>query len=110
MGEASSQPDRAPSHRGHRAGRSSVLTPPFGLPLFPSRHRRQAEEPPPQVPSPIDERLSTPPPGVGDPKEKLCRCGHAHAAHEHYRRGSDCGVCGVTGCAAYVRASSRMRP
>jgi hypothetical protein len=23
----------------------------------------------------------------------LCRCGHAYAAHEHYRSGSDCSSC-----------------
>jgi hypothetical protein len=22
-----------------------------------------------------------------------CRCGHARAAHEHYRRGTDCALC-----------------
>ncbi|GAA4121676.1 hypothetical protein GCM10022215_26800 [Nocardioides fonticola] len=22
-----------------------------------------------------------------------CRCGHEHAAHEHYRRGTDCALC-----------------
>lgn len=23
-----------------------------------------------------------------------CLCGHTLTAHEHYRRGSDCGICG----------------
>jgi len=31
----------------------------------------------------------------------VCRCGHDRAAHEHYRRGSDCGACGRDVCAAY---------
>ena len=22
-----------------------------------------------------------------------CRCGHAHLAHEHYRKGTDCALC-----------------
>jgi hypothetical protein len=22
-----------------------------------------------------------------------CKCGHAHAAHQHYRSGSECSVC-----------------
>ncbi|MEU4371873.1 hypothetical protein [Pseudonocardia alni] len=30
----------------------------------------------------------------------LCRCGHERDAHEHYRAGTDCGVCGTT-CRAF---------
>ena len=30
---------------------------------------------------------------------KVCSaCGHPQEAHAHYRRGSDCGVCGVAVC------------
>jgi hypothetical protein len=28
----------------------------------------------------------------------LCVCGHAREAHEHYRRGSDCSLCGAAAC------------
>jgi hypothetical protein len=28
-------------------------------------------------------------------------CGHAKTAHEHYREGADCGVCGAESCAAF---------
>jgi hypothetical protein len=28
----------------------------------------------------------------------MCVCGHAAAAHEHYRRGSDCAFCGPGSC------------
>ena len=27
-----------------------------------------------------------------------CLCGHAQAAHEHFRAGSDCGVCTAEHC------------
>ena len=30
-----------------------------------------------------------------------CVCGHPQAAHEHYRSGSDCALCGRTGCARF---------
>jgi len=26
----------------------------------------------------------------------FCRCGHGKRAHEHYRRGTDCGLCTCT--------------
>jgi hypothetical protein len=31
-----------------------------------------------------------------------CTCGHRHEAHQHYRRGSDCGLCD---CARYRRGT-----
>lgn len=34
----------------------------------------------------------------------LCRCGHVREAHEHYRRGSDCGICGMDGCRRFTAA------
>jgi hypothetical protein len=95
MGEASSQPERASSRPGRRAGRPAVLTPPLGIPLLPSRQRRPAAEPP----------LASQPGLAG----KLCSCGHGREAHEHYRKGSDCGICGVAGCAAYARAPLHKR-
>jgi len=33
-----------------------------------------------------------------DEDSTLCVCGHAREAHEHYRRGSDCALCGAAGC------------
>lgn len=26
-------------------------------------------------------------------RTKLCTCGHEKAAHQHYRRGTDCALC-----------------
>jgi hypothetical protein len=37
---------------------------------------------------------------LGEP----CRCGHISVAHEHYRRGSDCALCG---CGRYQVARAR---
>ena len=31
-----------------------------------------------------------------------CRCGHDREAHQHYRPGSDCGVCGYGACPYYL--------
>jgi hypothetical protein len=39
----------------------------------------------------------------------LCACGHEQNAHTHYRRGSDCGICGHVACARY-RASHVLSP
>ena len=33
-----------------------------------------------------------------------CRCGHALAAHEHLRRGSDCSLCARGTCRAFRSA------
>lgn len=30
-----------------------------------------------------------------------CRCGHAHVAHEHLRRGTDCALCPPGACTAF---------
>jgi hypothetical protein len=43
----------------------------------------------------------------GTGAETVCRCGHQQAAHEHYRRGSDCGVCGRDTCPAFTAAPAR---
>jgi hypothetical protein len=47
-------------------------------------------------------------PGAGDVPPTLCQCGHDAAAHEHYRRGSDCGACGAQSCARF-RSARRPR-
>ncbi len=39
-----------------------------------------------------------------------CRCGHVYEAHEHYRKGSDCGVCGRDVCAKFRLAPLQPVP
>ena len=34
-------------------------------------------------------------------EEATCVCGHRQPAHEHYRPGSDCALCGRTGCGRF---------
>jgi hypothetical protein len=36
-----------------------------------------------------------------DEDSTLCVCGHAREAHEHYRRGSDCALCGAAACTRF---------
>ena len=78
---------------------SSVLTPPVGMPTVP-RQREATSAPltPPIAPV-------TPPKTVIEP----CVCGHARAAHEHYRPGRDCGACGAQDCAEFRRAGGAIR-
>jgi hypothetical protein len=95
MGDSASE--QAPRRGRRPAVGASVLTPPTGMPSVPDLRtaipaQRQGS---PAVPS-------TPPapparPTVVDP----CACGHALAAHDHYRRGTDCGACGAGGCAEF---------
>lgn len=33
-----------------------------------------------------------------------CRCGHSAEAHEHFRRGADCALCGPAQCSSFRRA------
>jgi hypothetical protein len=35
-----------------------------------------------------------------------CTCGHNAEAHEHYRHGNDCAICGDIVCGAYLAAVS----
>ena len=37
--------------------------------------------------------------------QSACGCGHNRAAHEHFRRGSDCGACGSRLCANFHAAT-----
>lgn len=39
--------------------------------------------------------------------DKVCKCGHAHEAHTHYRRGTDCAICGADVCSVFSAARSR---
>jgi hypothetical protein len=40
-------------------------------------------------------------------KSTTCVCGHGGPAHEHYRRGSDCSLCGPRECTRF-RSSSGL--
>jgi hypothetical protein len=40
------------------------------------------------------------------PVGEICTCGHVREAHDHYRRGSDCGVCGAERCRRYTYAGA----
>ena len=41
------------------------------------------------------------------PAGRPCTCGHGRSAHEHYRRGRDCSLCG---CARYTGPVARLLP
>jgi hypothetical protein len=66
---------------GHTTG-SSVLTPPTGVPTVPDATEAPAG---------------------------ACLCGHEQRAHEHWRPGSECGVCGPRGCPSYRERGGRAR-
>jgi hypothetical protein len=55
------------------------------------------EDPVPAVPARPAEAAGSAP--VTGP---ICACGHGKQAHEHYRRGSDCALCG---CVRFRRRS-----
>lgn len=38
-----------------------------------------------------------------------CACGHPKAAHEHYRRGTDCGACGAAVCEEFRPVGGPVR-
>lgn len=50
--------------------------------------------------------------GAGRPVsgERPCVCGHPRTAHRHYRRGSDCAVCGPEVCPRYRPVRWWRRP
>jgi hypothetical protein len=83
---------RSPGHG------SSVLTPPGGLPTFPDLAGAAAER------ADIVRSCRSVPETVIDP----CVCGHGKAAHEHYRPGWDCGICGAVDCTDYRSVSCGM--
>ena len=90
---------------GERDTDVTVLTPPVGLPESP---RTQRGQPPPSAGG--GRRVDPPvePPGAARACAP-CVCGHARDAHEHYRSGSDCGICGAAKCAAYRRHAGLVR-
>ncbi len=82
----------APRRRRPSSPGSSVLTPPTGVPAVPELDglapaQRSVERQGPSTPRPV----------VAQP----CLCGHARDAHEHHRRGHDCGACGAAGCETF---------
>ena len=84
------------SRRGRRGTTgSSVLTPPTGLPELPDEVQTVG---PPLPPAPPRETAVAP-----------CVCSHARAAHEHWRRGTDCGICGPDRCSSYRRRGGALR-
>ncbi|MEJ8278290.1 hypothetical protein [Pseudonocardia spirodelae] len=60
------------------------------------------------VPAPraAAENGALPPVAVTPAAVDLCRCGHERDAHEHYRPGTDCGVCGATCRAFHARTGA----
>jgi hypothetical protein len=86
-----------PDRRRHSAG-SSVLTPPTGVPAVPAQRKPR---PAPASRKPEAPPVAPPAPPVQPTVVEPCACGHAREAHEHYRPGTDCGVCGATACSAY---------
>ena len=43
----------------------------------------------------------------------ICSCGHPREGHHHYRRGTDCGICGSEICPSFSRThvpSVRAQP
>jgi hypothetical protein len=89
--------DDAARHRRGSAGTPAVLTPPTGLPATPPPARAVPPPPPPR------------PPATEAPVVAPCVCRHAREAHEHWRRGTDCGVCGPQACARYRRRGGALR-
>ena len=115
--------DRPGPQRTGRTTGSSVLTPPTGLPVVPDDAESLLEPSPiPDVPVSCVEALPAPAVSIGvwtpsdtdtdtdsDALAGSCRCGHGSPAHEHWRRGSDCGVCGAASCASFRRRGGRVR-
>lgn len=102
---------------------SPVLTPPTGIPAAPDDTTSLL------APIPADDAAddqaapsAAPAPGAAAPvattptppadvavSATSCLCGHEAEAHEHWRRGSDCGVCGPATCPVYRRCGGRLR-
>lgn len=112
--------DRPEPQRTGRTTGSSVLTPPTGIRVIPDvpDHAESLLEPlrnaDAVVPcaEPVPARVV--PIGVWIPPDVdalagSCLCGHGSPAHEHWRRGSDCGVCGAASCPAFRRRGGRVR-
>ena len=113
--------DRPEPQRTGRTTGSSVLTPPTGIPVITDDAEALLEpSPTADAPVPCVEALPAPavPIGVWIPSDTdtdsdalagSCRCGHGSPAHEHWRRGSDCGICGAATCSSFCRRGGRVR-
>jgi hypothetical protein len=100
MGDTISGSSGGPARRG-RPGKlgSSVLTPPVGIPAVPSGpEAAETAKAPPVAPPALPKVIVAP-----------CVCGHAREAHQHYRRGSDCGACGAQDCAEFRLEGGSLR-
>lgn len=82
--------ERRPGTAGD-AGRMSGLVP-----------TRRASDDPPRPERPVVE------PPIAPPGVRLCRCGHEEEAHEHYRDGDDCGICGAVRCRSFRLRTGRQ--
>lgn len=98
--------------RPGRATGSSVLTPPTGIPVIADDAATLLVPPPRDVvavpcaePAPA---LPAPMPAPAAPATS-CVCGHEAPAHEHWRRGSDCGLCGGAACPSFRRRGGALR-
>ena len=120
MGDAASTHSADGKRRGRQSSAgSSVLTPPTGMPAIPDletsvpTQRRSSPpapvhsptQPPAQPPAPVQPPAPPAQHTVVDP----CTCGHAMAAHEHYRPGTDCSACGRAACGEFRPANGRWR-
>jgi hypothetical protein len=100
---ATGRPNGAAQRRGRRhAAGSSVLTPPTGMAAVPDVEVSVPTQRTASVGPVAPIKRPAPPVVVG-----ACTCGHGKAAHEHYRAGTDCGVCGAATCAAFQSAERR---
>jgi hypothetical protein len=102
MDESAGRHEADPGKGGRRGKRGesapSVLTPPTGVPAVPDLGAA--------IPA---QRQDSPPTDVTPDVVDPCQCGHAKEAHEHYRPGRDCGICGADVCAAYRAARGPAR-
>jgi hypothetical protein len=101
--------DRPEPRRTARFTGSSVLTPPTGVPVVPNAAESRVEPPrsADAVPcvGPVQACISP----DSDVVAGSCLCGHGSLSHEHWRRGSDCGVCGAVSCPVFRGPDGRMR-
>lgn len=42
--------------------------------------------------------------GSMNKRHQMCRCGHDQQVHRHYRRGTDCSLCGPVNCPRFKSA------
>jgi hypothetical protein len=108
MGDSTSE--QRPDRRGRRrSSGSSVLTPPTGMPELADLNAPTWQPPAPPVHQPTAPPVTAPPATVAPTAVKPCACGHGKDAHEHYRPGSDCGVCGAADCEEFRPVGGTMR-